>query len=341
MKTIAEPPPDITNATAIEIDKSKFAIGITVGFALLAVLLWPSTASILEIWTTSNTYLYSVVIPPLSLVLLLRLEKDTHKIHLTGWVDGFSAVGIFAVIWLLGRMLEINFIHHVAFAGLGASSIAVVAGAANARNWIFPLGFLLLTAPAGSVFQPALQSIATNVTVFLLSATGFAIEQNGSIITTSAGRFDITPACAGLNFLLAAIVTGTLVSHLAFKSIQKSLIFLSLCVAIAIICNWLRIYLIIVAATLSDMSLGIGADHLWFGWVFFAGVLSILIWRAKRYADLETSSSRSIPPTKRTHHPMLLAFFIICILISVRLIDYFFRSKDLVSQFPIFSAFAA
>ena len=169
MNSIAEQLTDNANASSIVLGKSAFAIGVTIWFALLAILLWPSASSILEIWKTSNTYLYGIVIPPLSLALLLRLERSADRIHLTGWADGFSAFGIFAVIWLLGRMLDINFIHHIAFVGLAASSIAIVAGAANARYWIFPLGFLLLTAPAGGIFQPALQGIAADVTVFLLS----------------------------------------------------------------------------------------------------------------------------------------------------------------------------
>lgn len=334
MNSLAEQLPEKVDASGIEVSKIYFCIGVTAWFAASSIILWPSTSSILNIWATSNTYLYGMIIPPISLALILRLERNTDRIHLVGNVDGLAAIGIFGVMWLLGRMIDVNFVHHLALVGLISSSIAVFAGAQNTRNWLFPLGFLLFTAPAGGVFQPMLQEVATNVTVFLLKTTGFDVERAGSILTTTAGRFDVTPACAGLNFLLAAIITALLVSHLSFKSIRKSLVFLSLCIVVAIISNWLRIYLIVTAATLSDMSLGIGADHLWFGWILFAAAISVLIWRAKHYADEDLTPHRIYSkPIAKTYHPMLLAFVVFSILVSLRTVDYFLRANDLVSLF--------
>ncbi len=45
-----------------------------------------------------------------------------------------------------------------------------------------------------------------------------------------------------------------------------------------IVANWLRAYMIVMIAHLSEMKYATGVDHLIYGWVFFGFVMLILFW---------------------------------------------------------------
>jgi exosortase len=52
----------------------------------------------------------------------------------------------------------------------------------------------------------------------------------------------------------------------------------ALSIAVPIVANWVRAYLIILMGYLSSMRLAVGVDHLIYGWIFYAAVMLLLLW---------------------------------------------------------------
>ena len=65
-------------------------------------------------------------------------------------------------------------------------------------------------------------------------------------------------------------------AYLNYHSLKRRLIFLAVAVAVPIVANWLRAYLIVLLGHVSGNKLAAGADHLIYGWVFFGIVIAIM-----------------------------------------------------------------
>jgi EpsI family protein len=107
----------------------------------------------------------------------------------------------------------------------------------------------------------------------------------GALITTRAGAFEIAEACAGLRFLIAAVMLAAIFSYVSFATWRKRAAFLTAAVAFALIANGLRVFALIFVATATDKRWAVGPDHLLVGWGFYAALFAILIAVGRRYAD--------------------------------------------------------
>ena len=111
----------------------------------------------------------------------------------------------------------------------------------------------------------------------------------GYFIQTGAGRFEIAEACAGLNFVLAAIMVASVYAYLSFSTWRGRSTFFVFAVIVAFAANLLRAYALIAIATISDMQLAVGPDHVLMGLVFYGLVFAILLLTGERFATRKTA----------------------------------------------------
>jgi EpsI family protein len=95
----------------------------------------------------------------------------------------------------------------------------------------------------------------------------------------------VVEACAGLRYLIASLMVGTLYAMLAYRSPLRRAAFIAAAVLIPIVANWMRAYLIVMIAHLSSNKLAVGIDHLIYGWIFFGIVMLLLFWIGSRWRD--------------------------------------------------------
>ena len=99
-------------------------------------------------------------------------------------------------------------------------------------------------------------------------------------------------ACSGVRYLIASFTVGLLFAYLNYRSLKRRLIFVLVSIAVPIIANWLRAYIIVMLGHLSGNTIATGVDHLIYGWVFFGVVIMIMFaigarWSEDTSADLE------------------------------------------------------
>jgi EpsI family protein len=91
---------------------------------------------------------------------------------------------------------------------------------------------------------------------------------------------------------------ASIVASLAFAGWKKRLSFIGAALAAAVLANWLRAYLVILAATLSDRRVGVGPEHVALGWIFYSALILGLIALARRLADAPQQAATPAPPSK-------------------------------------------
>jgi exosortase len=56
-------------------------------------------------------------------------------------------------------------------------------------------------------------------------------------------------------------------------------------IAVPVVANWLRAYMIVMIGHLSGNTLAVGVDHLIYGWVFFGVVIMMMFMVGARWAE--------------------------------------------------------
>jgi exosortase A len=166
-------------------------------------------------------------------------------------------------------------------------SLAVwaVLGTAALRLLAFPLAFLFFAVPFGEFLMPTLIDRTADVTIWALRLTGVPVYREGNFFTIPTGRWSVVEACSGLRYLIASLMVGCLFAYLSYRTLRRRAIFVACAIAVPIVANWIRAYMIVMLGHLSGNRLAVGADHLLYGWVFFGVVMALLFFIGARWRE--------------------------------------------------------
>ncbi len=246
-------------------------------------LLHPTALEMIKLWAGSSSWRHGFFIAPIALWMIYERRQDAPgpaaSIAATGFV--FAA----ALLWLAGRATGIALIEQFAFVSILIAGAAAIFGPAALRVYAFPLAFCYFMVPFGEVFVPALQTITAVSVTWMLSHAGVASSLNGFLVDTQHGAFNIAAACAGLNFLLVALITASVISYLWFTQWRKRIAFIAAAAAAAIAANILRVFLVILLAGVTPEEWRIASDHFAFGLALYAAMIAILLAFGLHLAD--------------------------------------------------------
>jgi EpsI family protein len=88
-----------------------------------------------------------------------------------------------------------------------------------------------------------------------------------------------------VRYLIASFMVGTLFAYLNYTSTKRRVVFMLVSLAVPIVANWLRAYLIVIVGHLSGNKLAAGVDHLVYGWVFFGIVIGVMFMIGARWSE--------------------------------------------------------
>lgn len=248
-------------------------------YALVCVVaLHPTALQMAVTWFSSSSFHHGAAVPLLAALMIFERPRHDPSTAPAALLGVIAAAGL----WIAGRAAGVALVEQVAFVTLLIAGAGVMFGATALRLWAMPLLFLYFMVPFGEVLIPFLQQATAHTVVSLLSLFDIAASMDGVLIETPAGRFEIAEACAGLNFLLAALMIACVYGCLILNTFRARFGFLVIAAAVAIAANILRAFLLILIATLSDMRFAVGADHLAVGLVFYGLVFAVLFWIGAR-----------------------------------------------------------
>lgn len=267
---------------------SRLAPGALLVAAIL-LLLHETALAMVDIWWRSETFTHCLLVPPISLWLIWRRRERLAQLPVrpVPWLlAGIAAVCAF---WLLGELASVNAATQLALVALIVFSVPAVYGWAVARELAFPLAFLFFAVPLGEFMVPPMMEWTAYFTIAALQATGIPVYREGLQFVIPSGSWSVIEACSGVRYLIASFMVGTLFAYLNFNSTRKRLLFAAVSIAVPILANWLRAYIIVMLGHLSDNKIAAGVDHLIYGWVFFGIVIGAMFMIGARWADPESS----------------------------------------------------
>ena len=250
----------------------------------LVGLYFETAHSMYDQWATNDTYAHGFLIVPISLWLVWEKRAFLADATPRPVLIPLALMLPVGFLWLVARMVDVAIVQQYAFVALVILAIWSLVGHRIARYLAFPIGFLLFAVPVGEGLIYPMINFTADFTVGMLRLTGIPVYRDGTFFSIPSGNWSVVTACSGIRYLLASVTLGVLYAYLTYTKTWKRLVFVLFSVAVPILANGLRAYMIVMIGHLSDMRLATGVDHLIYGWVFFGIVIAIMfaigaIWR--------------------------------------------------------------
>ncbi len=258
----------------------RASILIAVAVAIIVALGWEPVSLAAYQWLNSNAYTYCLLIPLISAWLLW--ERRDELLGMTPRPD-WRFTGLMVVplaMYAVGFFLDIN--EGMQFALVAAIQVVLMAVLGWTIYWrfAFPFNYLWLIVPTGSYLLWPMQWASTYFSVMWLrwvEVPTFVTWEN-FYVQVPTGLYEVAEGCAGLNFLLVAIALSTLFAYLTYRSWTARILCVVISIVVSIVANWVRVFGIIYIAHLTDSQAEIVADHLLYGWFYFAFIMFGLMW---------------------------------------------------------------
>jgi len=274
---------------------------------LVTLAIFRTTAmSMVSTWQ-SATYSHGILILPVFIYMVWTCRSRILSLAPTPNWWAFPILLLLALGWLVGRITDVVLIEQLALVSMLQTLVWILAGSEVARILLFPLMFLYFAVPMGESLIPKLQDFTAYFAVQGLQLSNVPVLQEGRLLTTASGLWQVAEACSGVSFVISFAVMGCLYSFLAYTRWSRRLVFMLAALSLPILANGLRVYAVIMMAhlgdgspllrALSDATLQ-GWGHRLHGWVFFVLGAIALFWIGSRWSEpLQTASGGTVVGT--------------------------------------------
>ncbi len=209
-------------------------------------------------------------------------------------VIGIVLAGLTAVAIALADVVNIQILQQMGAVFLWWAIVVALLGWRAGLRLAIPIGFLYYAVPVWDYLTTPLVQAAVMANDFLLGLRGIHFQVDGVFIhLLDVGTFEIAGGCSGLRYLVIALTLATLFSTLNLSRIRDWIILHSAAIAMALLVNWVRIFVIILMGYETRMETGLIDDHEFFGWILFAIALIPFFYLANRL--MTRSPSPTLP----------------------------------------------
>jgi EpsI family protein len=269
------------------VSKSAFPVVLLATLvAMLCASYWPTVLHLFGgIAPSEQGWYASMVLISAGWVAWSLRERLTATAIRPCW-PGLLGIALGGLVWFTGETVFVRALSDYAVIIVFAMAVLTVLG----YQWFvalrFALAILILIVPLSGPLVPALVEWTANVVFVALQASGVPIYRDGAYFMVPSGAWAVVDACSGVGFLNTVLLLAALYVWFMYQSTARRIAFFSGAIVLAVTGNWLRAYLTILIAHLSDNRF-LRDDHGTFGWLLFAALLSLyflLGWRFRESA---------------------------------------------------------
>ncbi|MDX1589914.1 MAG: exosortase [Oleiphilaceae bacterium] len=235
---------------------------------------FPAWMPVFSRWTKlDESYSHGFLL--LLVALFLCLHTARKRTPVTGFYPRWLVPLLPAMaLYALGDILRIEAVEQLMLLPLLLGSLAVLWGWDQVKRFIVPVGILFFGLPVWDYLSWPLQKITVWVNELWLSLPGIEFEVEGVFVyLIDVGAFEIAHGCSGLRYLLVGLTLAVLYGELSYRRWQSKLLLVGTGVLLALLANWIRVFVIIYMGYITHMETGLIEDHDSFGWWVFAATL--------------------------------------------------------------------
>ncbi|MBM0106193.1 exosortase [Steroidobacter sp. S1-65] len=265
-----------SNPTASSRALNLRAAGSIAIVVLGLLLFWPTTASLIEHWedTVRRTYTHGYLLVGIVLWLLWRNRVLWADVPVRPSLLAFLGVLGAGVVWLIALRAALQIVHQVLLPLILFGAFVSCYGWQAGRRLSLTFALLYFAVPVWDVFTPLLQTASVVAVQFLLRVVSIPAFVSGNIFTLPAGSLEVADGCAGLHFFVVGLTIAALYGEINHDSLWTRIKLMAFAMVLAMLTNWVRIFIIAIAAQATDMQhYLVREEHYSFGWALFAVTL--------------------------------------------------------------------
>lgn len=196
--------------------------------------------------------------------------------------QGFTVLGMGLVLYFLGQIQEILFFEVGSQILVLLSFFVLTIGWKGAKNFWFPLFFLLFMVPLPSAVVDALtlpMKIAVSTfSEWIMYHLDYPVARKGVILQVAQYKLLVADACAGLHTVFTLEAMGLLYLHLIKRdSFARNVSLAILIMPISFLANTIRVVTLVLVTYYFGDEVGQGFVHDFAGFVLFGVALVLII----------------------------------------------------------------
>lgn len=196
-----------------------------------------------------------------------------------------------SVVWFLFDKIQIGILAYLALLPLLWLLIAASYSVKTALQLSIPIGILIFTIPLWEQLTELLVALSASAIGLMGRLVDIPILIDGNNIFIPYGRLYIDDGCSGLRYLTIALLMAYLIACVHYYRLRQAIIAMVLAAALALLMNWIRIFLLVMIGYYTDMQSSLMQDHEMFGWILFACVMFPSVYFAPVYRRKETQKN--------------------------------------------------
>lgn len=282
--------------------------------ALLLVMIaagWPSVAGLAELWShpERRTYQHGYL---MAAIVLWLVYRERHRIAAHAGAPSWpllAATGAASLAWAVAWNAGLQAVHFLIWPAILWMGATGLLGTRAGRALLRPLAFFAFALPVWDALTPALQAATVYANEGLAMLLGMPVIIEDTLIHIPEGSFEIAGGCAGLNYLVVGLAIAALLGELNRDTPKRRLLLVAVSGGLALVSNWLRVFIIIYAGHVSDMThYLVRVDHYRWGWVLYSFVLLAFFLVARRLPPSRPAARAQHEPAGHWHFRPLPLF---------------------------------
>lgn len=253
----------------------------------VAILYWPSTLALDGLWrnTSEETYTHGYLVLLIALWLIVRERKRLVGAPVRPNRGALVPLVLLSAAWVWSWRASIQEAQLMLVPLILFTSILAVLGSRTARVLAFPIGYLYFAMPFWSDGNALVRGLSAKMVALLIWLTGVPAYVQGDLIHLPGGLIEIAGSCSGLHTLIVGLALATLYGEVTRQPLRRRLTWLGVMGVLSLIVNWVRIFVVVVAAYFSHMQSSLIRHHYWLGWWLFAAAFAGFLWWTGRRSD--------------------------------------------------------
>jgi exosortase/archaeosortase family protein len=267
----------------------------------LAALYWPTLVSLWQRWEPDPSYSHGWLIFAIAGWLVWREAQpgrlDGGRPH---WL-GVAALPLLGAAWLVAMAGSIGLVQWLLRAGVavrGGLRAVRLDGAAQAVVPDRPSRCSPFR--SGTGWRRSAGDHRQGGRHHVDGASHVPAMLDGNRVLLPAGSFEIVEGCSGMHYFVVSGTLAVLYGWLWYRRLGLTLGLLAVSLAVAMVANWLRVFLVIYAGYLTDMQhFLVQVDHYYFGWVLYMLMIAPVFVLARRFEPEQASGPTAHPQRGR------------------------------------------
>lgn len=268
--------------------------GVVTAVLLIAVVLgyWPSWAGLIFRWHNDpGTYGHGFIVAVVCVALLVRTPPSRPNLDPVILRVLFAACLLTAsTIWMFANFANVLLLQAVLISPIFFFALAIATSFRSAMAAAFPIAYFYFAVPIWGMANSGLQEVTIYVVSWVLSIFDMTAVVVGEYVEIPSGTFRIASGCSGLHFFIVSFALSSLYAYLNLWSRKFQFLFVFVTLGFALLINWIRVTIVIVAGYLTEMKhYLVAVDHYKFGWFLF-GTMFVPLYFFARYLEKRESA---------------------------------------------------